>query len=92
VAKQINTFPFVGTRLEIFTSLWCFTLPRLNHFRWTIHRNLLLQFVDIIIQQKKFNTLKILVNFEMLIIEHVFLKQIFVCALCHPERSEGSLR
>jgi len=40
------------------------------------------QIIDIIIHQKKFNTLKTLDNFEMLIIEHVFLKQIFVCDNC----------
>lgn len=39
------------------------------------------QVLDIIIHQKKFITLKILDNFEMLIIEHLFLKQIFVCEI-----------
>src|SRR5688572_20698620 len=37
------------------------------------------QLLGIIIQHKKFNTLKILDEFVMLIIEHTFLKQIFVC-------------
>jgi len=79
--RQSESAPFLSqVRVwKIVTSLWRSALPRIKHFRWCIHRNLLLQLVAIIIHQKKFNTLKILVNFEILIIEHVFLKQTFVC-------------
>lgn len=75
----MNTFPFVGTRLENYYQLMVFRPFLRQSFQVVYPSQPPYQVLDIIIQHKKINTLKILDSFEMLIIEHVFLKQIFVC-------------